>query len=174
VSERLFFALWPDDAARRRIAEDISPTLQAGKAQRPDQWHVTVVFLGDIEAHRKPAVLACAGRAQVPAFTLRFDAVEYWRRARVVCLTASVTPAPLAELAARLRAALQESNFPLDTRPLRPHVTLARKVNSAPARAGTQPIAWPVDRFTLVRSVTDPAGSRYEPLHWWNLRAETR
>ena len=34
------------------------------------------------------------------------------------------------------------------------------------------PLVWRADGFALVRSVTDPAGSRYEPLHWWNHAVE--
>jgi 2'-5' RNA ligase len=33
-------------------------------------------------------------------------------------------------------------------------------------------VAWPVDNFTLLRSETQPAGSRYEPLAQWPLRDE--
>ena len=50
--------------------------------------------------------------------------------------------------------------------------TLARKVRSAESTTFDQPIVWRADRFALVRSVTDPAGSRYEPLGWWNCTVE--
>jgi 2'-5' RNA ligase len=174
VSERLFFALWPDHDICARMRDGVLPRLQSlrGKPQRPDQWHVTLVFLGEVPAARRAALLAGAHAIQASPFTLTFDAIEYWRRPRVVCMTASVTPAPLHDLVETLRAAVQGEGFELDLRPYRPHVTLARKVFAAQEFKLPEPIAWPAHRFTLVRSVTDPAGSRYEPLQWWNLQVE--
>jgi hypothetical protein len=34
------------------------------------------------------------------------------------------------------------------------------------------PFVWQSRGFALVRSVTAAAGSRYEPLHWWNHAVE--
>lgn len=171
MSDRLFFALWPDQGVRGQMRGHLLPQLLSvrGKPQRPDQWHVTLVFLGEVPAPRQAALLASARRIQAASFVLTFDAIEYWRRPRVVCLTASVTPAPLHNLVETLRANLQSEGFEPDPRPYLPHVTLARKVFVAQEFTLSEPIAWPVHGFTLVRSVTDPAGSRYEPLEWWNL-----
>ena len=71
-----------------------------------------------------------------------------------------------------MRAALQSEGFELELPPYRPHVTLARKVFVAQEFTLPEPIAWPVHRFTLVRSISGPAGSRYEPLEWWNLEVD--
>ena len=174
MSERLFFALWPDEGVRGQMRDHLLPQLTSlrGKPQRPDQWHVTLVFLGEVPASRRGALLASAHGIQASPFTLTFDAIEYWRRPRVVCMTASVTPAPLHDLVETMRAALQSEGFAPDPRPYRPHVTLARKVFAAQEFSFPEPIAWPAHRFTLVRSLTDPAGSRYEPLEWWNLEVD--
>jgi 2'-5' RNA ligase len=67
-----------------------------------------------------------------------------------------------------LRFALAAQGFMLQDRAFRPHVTLARKVKAARRGVLDPPLAWPADRFALVRSITGPAGSRYEPVHWWN------
>ena len=174
MSERLFFALWPDQGVCGQMRDHVLPQLQSlrGKPQRPDQWHVTLVFLGEVPAPHRAALLAGAHRVQASPFTVTFDAIEYWRRPRVVCMTASFTPAPLHNLLETLRAALQSEGFEPDPRPYRPHVTLARKVFVAQEFTLSEPITWPAHRFTLVRSVTDPAGSRYEPLEWWNLEVD--
>lgn len=172
MSERLFFALWPDEGIRSQLRERALPSLLPlrGKPQRPEQWHVTLLFLGDVPVARRAELLSAAQRCgQTPAFTVTFDAIEHWRRARVVCLTASVLPLPLRDLVQSLGDRLREAAFALDPRPYRPHVTLARKVSMARDSRLTEPVVWHADRFTLVRSVTDPAGSRYEPVQWWNL-----
>jgi 2'-5' RNA ligase len=172
VTERLFFALWPDEHLRGVLRERLAAGLEGidAKLQRPDQWHVTLEFLGEVAAPQRAAVDRAAKCTLGTAFEIAFDRVEYWRRPQVLCLAASVTPVPLATLVADLRLQLEREGLPSDSRPFSPHVTLARKVRSARSHDLSQPIPWPADRFALVRSVTDPAGSLYEPRQWWNLR----
>ncbi len=171
MNERLFFALWPDDAVRERLQTEIMPLVdpRATVPQRPDQWHVTLVFLGQVGTERKGVAMRCAAGVRSAPFIVDFDAIEYWRRPRVLSMTAGTTPAPLVAVVQDLRVALIESGFEIDEREFRPHVTLARKVNAGIDFKLALPLAWPVRRFALVSSVTDRAGSRYEPLQWWNL-----
>lgn len=171
MTDRLFFALWPTDVLRAELAARLPPLLAGsdGRAQRPDQWHVTLEFLGDVAAERLPLVRAAAGEVTADPFDVTFDSVALWRRAQVLCLEASATPAPLSSLLLQLRAALAARGFDPERRPFRPHVTLARKVASASPGPLTHAIVWPAESFALVKSVTGPAGSRYEPLDWWNL-----
>jgi 2'-5' RNA ligase len=174
MSDRLFFALWPDSALRQALSgrvEDITASIE-GKPQRPDQWHVTLEFLGQVPRERQPALRAAAARVSRPSMAIEFDRVEHWRKPQVVCLVASRVPAELATLVAQLRAALVAEGFATDLRPFRPHLTLARKVRSAADSLLDPPFVWRSGGFALVRSVTDPAGSRYEPLDWWNHAVE--
>ncbi len=170
MSDRLFFALWPDADRRQELAArvaELTGTID-GKLQCPDQWHVTLEFMGQVPRERQPSLRAAATRVRPSALTLEFDRVEHWRKPQVVCLVASRLPAALATLVAQLRAALTEQGFATETRPFRPHLTLARKVRSAADSRLEPPLVWRSSGFALVRSVTDPAGSRYEPLEWWN------
>ena len=171
MTDRLFFALWPDEDLRTTLDLRLPPLVGelGGKPQRPDQWHVTLEFLGDVAADRRGGLHRAAERVRAAPFTVSFDQLEHWRKPQVVCLTASRIPAPLAALVDGLRAALAEEGFIPESREFRAHVTLARKVKTARHGRLEPPLAWPADRFALVRSVTGPAGSRYEPLHWWNL-----
>lgn len=174
MSDRLFFALWPDpsllQALRARVGEITGSV--GGKLQPADQWHVTLEFLGQIPRERQPALRAAADRVRRSAVAIEFDRVEYWRKPQVVCLVASRVPTGLAALVTRLRTELAVEGFAIESRPFRPHVTLARKVRSAADSFLDPPFLWRTDGFALVRSVTDPAGSRYEPLDWWNHAVE--
>jgi 2'-5' RNA ligase len=175
MSERLFFALWPDERLREALEAQV-PTLLAGirgKAQRPDQWHVTLEFLGDVPLERQAAVREAATHVVAAGFTVVFDELDYWRRPQVYCLSASDCPPMLTRLVTDLRAALRGQGLVPESRDYRPHVTLARKVRRAPVTPLAEPIAWPAERYALVRSVSDAAGSRYEPLRWWNLRGRS-
>jgi 2'-5' RNA ligase len=176
VSERLFFALWPDEMVRAQLARVfLSSGLAgaAGRPQHPDQWHVTTVFLGSVATHRRDGVLRAAGRVRSAPFSIRFDQIEFWRRPRIVCMTASTTPQALGRLVNDLRATLAGEGFDVEDREFRAHVTLARKVAAWPASRLAEPLTWPARSFALVRSSSGPSGSRYEPLHWWNLDHET-
>ena len=174
MTDRLFFALWPDDSLRGLLTTRLPPLLAGihGKPQRPDQWHVTLEFLGAVPVDRRPAVRAAADATRGEPVTVVFDLLDHWRRPQVYCLAASAMPGPLARLVSELRAGLFAAGFVPDSRDYRPHVTLARKVRVAPVASLPEPIAWTADRFALVRSLSDPAGSRYEPLDWWNLRSQ--
>ncbi len=174
MSDRLFFALWPDSDLRQALRTRLDRVAASieGKQQRPDQWHVTLEFLGQVPVERQPALRAAADRVRCLPVAIEFDRVEHWRKPQVACLVASQVPTGLAALVTQLRAELVLEGFTVEARPFRPHVTLARKVRSAAGTRLEPPFAWRADGFALVRSVTDPAGSRYEPLHWWNDAVE--
>ena len=170
MSDRLFFALWPDPALLQALRARVGKIVASveGRPQRPDQWHVTLEFLGQVPRERQSSLRDAAGRVRQSPLTIEFDRVEHWRKPQVVCLVASRVPAGLAALVTQLRAALVEEGFTPDVRPFCPHLTLARKVRAAADSLLDPPFVWQSSRFALVRSVTDPAGSRYEPLCWWN------
>jgi 2'-5' RNA ligase len=174
MSDRLFFALWPDPALLQALRARVDTIVASveGKPQGPGQWHVTLEFLGQVPRERQPALRAAAGRVRMEPFTIEFDLVEHWRKPQVVCLVASRVPAGLEALVAQLRAALVEEGFTPDVRPFCPHLTLARKVRAAANSLLEPPFVGQFRGFSLVRSVTDPAGSRYEPLCWWNQAVE--
>ena len=174
MSDRLFFALWPDPALRQALRSHVDTIVASveGKPQRPDQWHITLEFMGQVPRERQPALRAAADRVRQSPLAIEFDRVEHWRKPRVVCLVASRVPAGLAMLVTQLHAALVEEGFALDARPFCPHLTLARKVRAAADVPLEPPFVWRSNGFALVRSVTDPAGSRYEPLDWWNHAVE--
>lgn len=170
-ARRLFFALWPDDAARSRLAAAVRDLVPqgAGRAQRPDQWHVTVQFLGDIDQSRVAAVLEAGAAASSGASVceLEFDRVEHWRRPGVLCLVATSIPEPLARLVHELRSELQRRGFTAEARPFRAHVTLARRIVEPPTRAEVLSLPWPVRALSLVQTVTDREGSRYVAIESW-------
>jgi 2'-5' RNA ligase len=174
MSDRLFFALWPDDALRQALRARVAGILGSvdGRRQGPEQWHVTLEFMGLVPLQRQPALRAAADRVNPSPITIRFDRVEHWSKPQVVCLVASQVPDGLAALVAQLHAALVAEGFTLDARPFKPHVTLARKVRAGADTPLEPPFTWQSPGFALVRSVTDPAGSRYEPVHWWNQAVE--
>lgn len=176
-SQRLFFALWPSDEFRAEIEATTLPLARAsgGRLIPPPNFHVTLLFLGEIPVERLPAVQqAGAALAGSPAFRLEFDTLESWGR-KVLCLTSSTPPAAAIDLADRLRASLRSQIKQLDERPYNPHITLARELPSSrpiqkiPVHI-KQGLCQKVNDYVLVESVRDAGGSHYAVLERWPLQ----
>jgi 2'-5' RNA ligase len=160
---RLFFALWPDDAARAAL-EQWSTAIHrvaGGRATRGDSIHVTLAFLGDCDPTRLDELKAAAASVRVRPFELVFDEAGFWKHNRIAWAGATHTPAALETLASDLRAALAAARFGFDPKPFVSHVTLVRKAQPGFVMPALDPIRWQVTAFALVRSVMRPAGSDY-------------
>lgn len=169
---RLFFALWPDEPTARRLAElqrALRPVCP-GRWLRPENLHVTLVFLGQVAARRLPELASLAERVQCPPFALSLDRLRWWRGNRLLCLAPEVTPAGLSVLVADLSAALSAAGFELERRAYRAHLTLARQVAASDRLPGLPgPIVLEANAFSLMESRATPAGSRYLSLGIWPL-----
>lgn len=174
MNRRLFFALWPTDAVRERLAAEVQPRAALGRAIPARNLHVTVVFLGAVAQERVAQVLETARSVQKLTFDGRFllhlERVEFWRRSNLVCLLAECTPPQLLAIVASLQTGLRERGFELrEHEKFRPHVTLVRDVGRAPADAVVAPVLWPVESFALVESRVGQHGSEYTVLEEWPL-----
>lgn len=181
---RLFLAVDLPGTLRERLA-----ALQSGLRQRCDGWrwvrpegiHLTLRFLGEVDAERDAAGRAAWRAALRPLPPFRFSLGAIGRfpptgRPRVLWL--GVTEAGrgglLPDLAERLERAARNCGFAAERRPFSPHLTLARA-----AREGRP--AWPgdidggidllveVDRVVLFRSELHPSGARYTALEAFPL-----
>ena len=171
---RLFFALWPDLAAREALARAIEHCVprDGTRPQRPDQWHVTLQFLGDVPDSRLPEVRAAGAEAAAAGVACAFDLdrLEHWPRPEVLCLAASIVPDGIVATVERLRDGLRARGFEPDGRPWRAHATLARGVRRAPPPPDVPArVRFPANRIALVQSVTDRSGARYVELDGWDL-----
>lgn len=170
--QRLFFALWPDAAVRRKLAgHAASAARHNGRAVAAYNLHLTLVYIGSTGPEMRDCMIKQADALQCSPFTLSLDRTGFWPRPRVVWLSASDPPDILNSLYDDLCARLAVCGYERESRPFRPHVTLVRKARHKPAQDVIEPVVWPVDRLCLVESVTDPAGVRYEVIEDWTLGA---
>ena len=154
TTHRLFFALWPEPRVVAAL-EAARATLAPGPLARKvpgDSLHITLAFLGEVEAAAVAPLIALARDLPVPAFTLRLDRIECWRRGGIVFAGSSAPCPALDVVVAGLRDALSKMGVNLDARPFVPHVTLFRdgRVAAQPLAA---PIEWAVQGVRLVESV---------------------
>jgi len=122
--------------------------------------HLTLHFIGEVAVARLPAIVQ---RLRVPLqpFELMLDRCVAWPRGLVV-LQPSVMPAALVTLHAACADALRVLKLPLERRPFRAHVTVARDAAGASLQQNESPLCWPVGDVVLVRSHPGPRG--YEVL----------
>lgn len=164
---RVFFALWPDDGERAALAAWQKPLreLCGGRPMRTDTLHATLVFLGEVAAHRLEALRLAADEVQGKAFELAFDAAHYWGHNHLALAMPQRTPPQLTQLVHDLEQRLMQHRFRFDRRPYRPHITLLRHAKWSDAPLPEMPaVRWPVRGFVLVRSLRDENGARYEVL----------
>lgn len=139
--------------------------LAGGRATPAQSIHLTLEFLGDVEAERVPLLHRIAGEVRGRRFQLTLDRVGSFRRARVAWAGSEKAPHQLIALQADLNARLRENGFALEERPYSPHATLARKIERPVPRARIEAIEWPVTEYALVVS----AAGRYTTLASWRL-----
>jgi RNA 2',3'-cyclic 3'-phosphodiesterase len=160
---RLFLGLWPDDEGRASLlahaqAWDWPPS---ARRTRPERLHVTLHFIGDVAAARLPE-LRQALQVTCTAGELTLDRPTVWPGG-IAVLEAQRIPPELAALHAGLGNALRALDLPVESRPWRPHVTLARKAFGAHPPMAPQPVRWSATPgYVLVESL--PGGRGYEPV----------
>jgi 2'-5' RNA ligase len=166
AERRLFFALWPDDEQRQSLGAVIPLALRSvdGVPAKSSNWHVTLVFLGNVDERRIPAVRDAVAGIRVDPFGLCLDQLSYWRQPKIACLEASDTPAELISLVRRLQDALKGLAFSPEARRYRPHVTIARKVRPFSPGPLAQPLALGWSGFELVESISGKRGVEYRPM----------
>jgi 2'-5' RNA ligase len=181
-SVRLFTAIEIDPAVREEIAAAEQALVRTlGDAARefrfvgPEQLHLTLVFIGNVDADRAPAFIeTMSAGIPVAPFRLSFGAIgTFPSRGAAGVLWLAVTDAggQLARVERVVADRLEPLGVPRETRPFVPHLTLARR-----RHPGSRRETWTVDRpfsvaattpvagVSLFSSQLSPPGSRYTRL----------
>lgn len=144
----------------------------------PAKLHLTMRFLGEVTLETAAAVGVAVEAVAARHAPLRLEASGLGAfpgpgRPRVLWAGIGGDLRGLGLLAAEVERALVPLGFPLEARPFRPHLTLARvrsprgvaAVIAAFGAVGPGSFgAWTADALTLFRSHLHPTGSIYEPL----------
>jgi 2'-5' RNA ligase len=174
VSQRLFFALWPEPETAQAIWRAAATLVPKGVGRRlpPEHIHLTLAFLGSIEDARQDCVIQAAQDIQAEAFTLQLDEAGHFPRPQVVWVGTRQMPSALKTLQTKLVSELmRQCGFEPETRPFVPHITLWRKVRRVDLPESLDSVSWPVSRFVLARSRTLPTGAEYSIVREWPLAA---
>jgi 2'-5' RNA ligase len=160
---RVFFALWPADAERGRLAAWQEKLKEMGRVMRTDTLHATLVFLGEVASARLEALTLAAAEVRAARFELCFDEARYWGHNHIVYAAPASTPSALQQLVDELGDHLLQHRFKFEEREYKPHVTLLRNVHWTDTPFPAMPKAcWTVRDFVLVQS--QGGGANYRVL----------
>lgn len=169
ASRRLFIGLWPDAGTVRALSAWAARAhaLCGGRIMRPDTLHLTLAFLGSVQADRMAAL-----RAAVPGWRVRTGQLALTRFGRfkgpriVWAGPAAARVEWLDEAHGALWGHLCAMGFTPPGEVFRPHMSLLR--NAGPGVVSrlvvAQPIVWTPMRCVLVASTPAATGSYYEVL----------
>lgn len=168
---RLFVAVWPSPEVVQALESFPRPE-RGVRWTAPEQWHVTLRFLGEVS---EPG--AAEVEAGVAGVAARLGPAPAVVGPATACLGTGVLMVPVSGLEA-LAAATVEATAgwgaaPPEHRPFVGHLTLARSRRRGPdlrRLAGHRLAAsWTASELTLVRSSTSRSGARYEVLRRFAL-----
>ena len=169
--QRLFFALWPEPELASRLHVLAGKTLRPGDGRRvaAENIHLTLAFLGSVDAAFRDCAEQAAAAIRAEAFTLTLEQIGCWSRTGILWAGSARVPEPLLILVQELTAGLARCGYTPERRPYAAHLTLARKVRRCAPPASIEPQAWQVRRFCLARSRLDAHGAHYEMVREWEL-----
>ena len=136
----------------------------------PENYHITLRFIGDIDEPTADEIAAALARVDRPRFDLALDGVGAFgsRRPHAVYAGVRMTPA-LKELQAENERIVQRIGLEPERRKFTPHVTLSRFKNVREPdvaaylalRGDFRTAPFPVGRFVLLSSRASKGGGPY-------------
>ena len=180
--------MWVDSA--RGLIDRLRSSLPRASWTRPESWHLTLQFLGDVDAvfvERFIEAMEPTAFETVPGEIQAGPGVVFPEHGRPRVLGVGFFPSPGLESISRLAAAAQEgggTTGPEDRGPpFHAHVTFARLRDpcrrrrwtntAARSRPGVFP-AWQARSCVVFESRLDPAGAVHVPLHEWTFQGGPR
>ena len=169
---RLFVAVSFDKAVQKELQtlQDRLRRQGRGSFTRPENWHLTLAFLGEVPEERLEAVCRAMDSVAVPPLRLRFARVGRFRRDEGdVVWVAPEENRALITLWQELSAALEKEGFRLEKRSFVPHVTLCRRFRAGgsydAAAALSRPFTACADHISLMLSELRDGRRQYREMH---------
>lgn len=142
---------------------------------RMENYHVTLAFLGETELARAEQIGRIISRAANGVGPVCVSLAElgfFGRRNDAVLWCGLLGTQPLEDLARKIRTGLAKAGIPFDGKPLRPHITLARRAGvSAVALKALSPaqMEGKITKITLFLSTRKDGNLVYQPLFAYGI-----
>ncbi|HTZ89893.1 MAG TPA: RNA 2',3'-cyclic phosphodiesterase [Alloacidobacterium sp.] len=152
---------------------DLRATFPGLRWSLPEQWHVTLQFLGETDEARYACVVERLHGIRAQAVDIQLDEPGLFERVGVFHVAVRTTVSLIA-LHDETEQALMACGFQPEARAYAPHITLARRKGrgrslefeqlkkSVRNRTASNLPSFSAKEFLLYQSFTNPLGSRYE------------
>jgi len=169
---RLFVALALPTEIKTQIAS-ISGGIPGARWVPPENYHLTLRFIGEVQSWQAEEVDAALGAIRAPRFDLALSGIGTFEKGgRVQSLNVKAERSEsLARLQTKVETALQRVGLEAERRRFTPHVTLARTDRAEVAKLvsfvqthslfRTPPVA--IEHFYLFSSVLGKEAAHYVP-----------
>ena len=175
---RLFIAVNFSDEIKSRLLE-VQERLRSqstrGSFTRPENLHLTLVFLGETPEEKLTDLNAIISDINLPSFDVPFNRTGCFTHSRkelwwIGAETGSPGVSSLKAIHDKLIRDLLEAGFHVDGRPFNAHITLAREVRHLEPIVLTCPeIILKVNRVSLMKSENLRGVLTYTELMWRDL-----
>jgi len=177
---RCFLAIALPEKVKEVLADlqnKLKTTGAAVRWVRPEGFHLTLKFFGNIPEEKLPALVRATEKAKdgVKPFELTLSKMGFFPEKghpRVIWVGLSGELEPLLAFQRRLEKAFKKVGFPPEKRPFHPHLTLGRvkgphraaELRRMAAELEVPPEGFRVESLTFYRSVLHPEGAIYSVL----------
>lgn len=129
---RLFTGLAIPDAVAERLLS-VRGGLSGARWITPDNYHITLRFIGDIDEGTASDIYTLLGRVSRDPIPIEIEAITAFGGDRPRALVAKVLPNPaLMDLQAEHERLMRRIGLPPEPRKYTPHITLARLRDTSP------------------------------------------
>ena len=174
---RLFIAINFSDEIKNKLiaAQDmLRKHASSGNFTRPENLHLTLIFLGETAQSRLPAIKRAVNSVDDKAFELSTNALGRFRRGGGDIWWVGIDGNPmLTKIYHTLADSLTASGFEIEKREFKPHLTLAREVllkNDKNIPAAIDSLDIMVDKISLMKSERINGVLTYAEIHVKHLK----
>ena len=169
--KRLFIALDLSIKNKHIINNWLQQNVQLSKpATQLRNWHLTLAFLGQVPEQDELALCQLLAQCPMSSFALNFEKHDFWAHNGLFHLTPSAPYPQLQQLAQWVMTQAASLGYLSQYAQYRPHITLARSLNSEPQVTNACPsFNEQITHFSMYESTRDELGLVYNELKRFSL-----
>ncbi|HEX5792277.1 MAG TPA: RNA 2',3'-cyclic phosphodiesterase [Rheinheimera sp.] len=165
--QRLFFSLKFSVAQQQQLLPYQEQALKLcpdARAVDSDNLHLTLFFLGQVDAAQQQRLVVAAQQINVAAFSLTLDHLACFAKAKILYLAPSLVPPELIKLQRQVADCCKAEGFTDIHDKYQPHITIARHgVCATGFYQQVPPVRLNISQFALYQSVNIGGAVRYLP-----------
>ena len=160
-TRRLFLAFWPNEEQLEKLHEIQCDYTGLGREVLPENFHITLLFLGNISFEIADCFSQNVQEIDVQPFRVQLDRLGYFDKTKIFWVGPSIVPRQLESLYKSVRNCAQYCGISKLSKRYVPHVSLLRNCEVPISNPNFEPIEWEIDEFHLVESRLDKGGAHY-------------